>query len=149
MEKIINESDFLKFNFKIADEVTIKPIQISAEIIMIHEIGECLDNMMDDSPKNIITAKYLYYNVCEYLQELLKEFFDIDPYILDDNPDMLSQNYEELIEYINKAQEDAECLFDLLSVNDDQKDIENIRLKKFIYIRDLYIIGILLKLISE
>lgn len=149
MGKIINESDFLKFNFKIADEVTIKPIQISAEIIMIHEIGECLDNMMDDSPKNIITAKYLYYNVCEYLQELLKEFFDIDPYILDDNPDMLSKNYEELIEYINKAQEDAECLFDLLSVNDDQKDIENIRLKKFIYIRDLYIIGILLKLISE
>ena len=149
MGKIINESDFLKFNFKIADEVTIKPIQISAEIIMIHEIGKCLDNMMDDSPKNIITAKYLYYNICEYLQELLKEFFDIDPYILDDNPDMLSQNYEELIEYINKAQEDAECLFDLLSVNDDQKDIENIRLKKFIYIRDLYIIGILLKLISE
>lgn len=149
MGKIINESDFLKFNFKMADEVTIKPIQISAEIIMIHEIGECLDNMMDDSPKNIITAKYLYYNVCEYLQELLKEFFDIDPYILDDNPDMLSKNYEELIEYINKAQEDAECLFDLLSVNDDQKDIENIRLKKFIYIRDLYIIGILLKLISE
>lgn len=149
MGKIINESDFLKFNFKMADEVTIKPIQISAEIIMIHEIGECLDNMMDDSPKNIITAKYLYYNVCEYLQELLKEFFDIDPYILDDNPDMLSKNYEELIEYINKAQEDAECLFDLLSVDDDQKDMENIRLKKFIYIRDLYIIGILLKLISE
>ena len=106
---------------------------------------------MDESPKNIITAKYLYYNTCEYLQELLKEFFDIDPYILDDNPDMLSENYEELIEYINKAQEDAESLFDALTadIKDDKEDIENIRIKKFVYMRDLYIIGTLLKLISE
>ena len=84
------------------------------------------------------------------VQDMLQYLTDeVTEELLDDNPDMLSKNYEELIEYINKAQEDAECLFDLLSVNDDQKDIENIRLKKFIYIRDLYIIGILLKLISE
>jgi uncharacterized protein with HEPN domain len=147
MSKIINESDFLKFNFKKYEKVVIKPIQLSTQIIMIHEIGECIDNMLDDSPKNIITAKYLYYNACEYLQNLLKEFFDINPYILDNNPNMFSENYEELKEYLDKTQLDGESFFDL--INNDNSDNADINIKKFIYMRDLYIIGNLLKMIQE
>ena len=75
----INESDFLKFDYKSIKNAEVKPIQLSAQILMIHEIWKTLDEMMDESPKNIITAKFLYYSVCEYIQELLKEYFDINP----------------------------------------------------------------------
>ncbi len=143
----INESDFLKFDYKSIENVEVKPIQLSAQILMIHEIWENLDEMMNESSKNIITAKYLYYSVCEYIQELLKEYFDINPYILDDNPDLLSECYEDLRELMMKAQENGEDFFDILHLHDSEK--ADIDLKKFIYIRDLYVIGNLLKLIIE
>ena len=143
----ITESDFLKFDYKSIENVEVKPIQLSAQILMIHEIWKILDEMMDESPKNIITAKYLYYNVCEYIQELLREYFDINPYILDNNPDMLSDCYDDLKELTMKAEENGEDFFDILNLHDSEKT--DIDLKKFIYIRDLYVMGNLLKLIIE
>ena len=144
----INESDFLKFDYKSIKNVEVKPIQLSAQILMIHEIWKTLDEMMDESPKNIITAKYLYYSVCEYIQELLKEYFDINPYILDNNPNLLSECYEDLKELAIKAEENGENFLDMLNLKDSEKQAD-IDLKKFIYIRDLYVMGNLLKLIIE
>jgi hypothetical protein len=77
----------------------------------------------------------------------LKEYFDINPYILDDNPDLLSECYEDLRELMMKAQENGEDFFDILNLHDSEK--ADVDLKKFIYIRDLYVIGNLLKLIIE
>jgi hypothetical protein len=90
----------------------------------------------------------LYYSVCEYIQELLKEYFDINPYILDNNPDLLSEYYEDLKELAIKAEENGEDFLDMLNLKDSEKRAD-IDLKKFIYIRDLYVMGNLLKLIIE
>ena len=46
-----------------------------------------------------------------------------------------------------KAEENGEDFLDILNLHDSEK--ADIDLKKFIYIRDLYVIGNLLKLIIE
>ena len=67
---------------------------------------------------------------------------------MDNNPNLLSECYEDLKELAIKAEENGEDFLDMLNLKDSEKQAD-IDLKKFIYIRDLYVIGNLLKLIIE